>query len=211
VIAVGNALGEFQNTVTSGIISGMNRSITASDEDGSGSENLTGLIQTDAAINSGNSGGPLITYDGKVVGMNTAVASSANNIGFAIPIDSISSSIASVTKGGKINKAYLGVYYTTITPALAKSKNLAVSNGAYVGGDNTNATVSGSPADKAGIKSGDIITKIGDTTLDTNNTLSVVIGKHAAGDKVTLTILRDGKTMTVDVTLGSAADVNSKN
>ncbi|MDR1300348.1 MAG: trypsin-like peptidase domain-containing protein [Candidatus Nomurabacteria bacterium] len=201
VLAVGNALGQFQNTVTSGIISGLNRSITASDNSGAGAESLSDLIQTDAAINSGNSGGPLITYDGKVVGMNTAVAASADGIGFAIPADALASSINSVIKNGKIEKAYLGVYYVMITKALAKEKNLAVDYGAYVGANNQRATVAGSPADKAGVKSGDIITAVNDQSVDEQHPLSSVLSRFQVGDKITLTILRDGKEMALELTL----------
>ena len=202
VIAVGNALGQFQNTVTAGIISGLDRSITASESsDGTNAETLTGLLQTDAAINSGNSGGPLVTYDGKVIGINTAIAQNADSIGFAIPSDAFVGDITSVLKNGKIEKPYLGVYYTTITKALAKEKNLVVDNGALIGADNQNPTVSGSPADKAGIKSGDIITKVDNISLDEHNTLSAVIGRYQVGDSVKLTILRDGKEITLNVKL----------
>lgn len=201
VIAVGNALGEFQNTVTAGIVSGLNRTITASDGSSMSGETLSDLIQTDAAINSGNSGGPLVTYDGKVIGINTAVASGADNIGFAIPADNFSNLIQSVVSKGKIEKPYLGVYYVMITKEIAKEKNLVVENGAYVGANNEKPTVDGSPADKAGIKAGDIITKINDEELTENYPLSSAIAKHNAGDKITLTILRDGSEIKLDITL----------
>jgi serine protease Do len=203
VIAVGNALGQFQNTVTAGIISGLNRSITATDDNGANAENLTDLLQTDAAINSGNSGGPLITYDGKVIGMNTAIAASADGIGFAIPADVLSGSVKSVIKNGKIAKAYLGVYYINLTKAIAKEKNLSVDQGAYVGADNQRATTPDSPADKAGIKAGDIITKINDQAIDAQHSLSAIISRYQVGDKVNLTILRDGKEIILEVTLGA--------
>jgi serine protease Do len=203
VIAVGNALGQFQNTVTAGIISGLNRSITATDDNGANAENLTDLLQTDAAINSGNSGGPLITYDGKVIGMNTAIAASADGIGFAIPADVLSGSVKSVIKNGKIAKAYLGVYYITLTKAIAKEKNLAVDQGANVGADNQRATTPDSPADKAGIKAGDIITKINDQAINTQNSLSSIISRYQVGDKVNLTILRDSKEIVLEVTLAA--------
>jgi S1-C subfamily serine protease len=201
VIAVGNALGQFQNTVTAGIISGLDRSLTATDSTGAEAETLSGLLQTDAAINSGNSGGPLVTYDGKVIGINTAIASDADNIGFAIPSDAFVGSIDSVIEKGQIEKPYLGVYYTTITKALAKEKNLVVDNGALIGADNQQPTVAGSPAEKAGLKAGDIITKVDSTTLDEHNTLSVIIAKYQVGDEVKLTILRDGKESTVSIKL----------
>lgn len=201
VITVGNALGEFQNTVTAGIVSGLNRSITVNNSGSMNGETLSDLIQTDAAINSGNSGGPLVTYDGKVVGITTAVASGADNIGFAIPSDSFNNSIKSVISKGKIEKPYLGVYYTMITKAIAKDKNLIVENGAYIGYGNQKPTVDGSPADKAGLQAGDIIIKINDEELTEQNTLSSVISRHNAGDKVTLTIMRDGTEITIDLTL----------
>ncbi|MDL2327354.1 trypsin-like peptidase domain-containing protein [Ruminococcaceae bacterium OttesenSCG-928-A11] len=201
VIAVGNALGEFQNTVTSGIVSGLSRNITVNDGSSMSGQTLSDLIQTDAAINSGNSGGPLVTYDGKVVGITTAVASGADNIGFAIPSDSFRNLIQGVISKGKIEKPYLGVYYTMITKDIAKDRNLIVEDGAYIGYNNQKPTVDGSPADKAGLKAGDIITKIDDHELTEKNTLSSVISRYNSGDKVTLTILRDGATITVDLTL----------
>jgi serine protease Do len=201
VLAVGNALGQFQNTVTAGIISGLNRSITASASNGQAAETLTDLIQTDAAINSGNSGGPLITYDGKVVGMNTAVVASAEGIGFAIPADVLASSIKSVLKSGKIEKPYLGVYYVMLTKAIAKDKNLIVDQGAYLGADNQRAAVAGSPAEKAGLKAGDIIVQIADKSVDEQHTLSSVLSQFQVGDKVTIIILRDGREQAIELTL----------
>ena len=206
VVAIGNALGQFQNTATEGIISGLGRPIVAGDDGSqSGAESLQDLIQTDAAINPGNSGGPLVNIDGQVIGMNTAVAGDAQNIGFAIPMNEVTAEIASVKASGKIVKPYLGVRYLPLTPALATSDNLSVNQGAYVqGGNGQDAIVAGSPADKAGIKSGDIITKVAGTNVDQNNSLTALVGQHKVGDKVTLTIVRGGKTITVDVTLAAA-------
>ncbi|MDR3125733.1 MAG: trypsin-like peptidase domain-containing protein [Candidatus Nomurabacteria bacterium] len=201
VFTVGNALGQFQNTVTAGIVSGLNRTITASDGSSLSGETLSDLIQTDAAINSGNSGGPLATYDGRVIGINTAVADGADNIGFAIPSDNFISSIRSIINSGKIEKPYLGVYYTMITKAIAKEKNLLVENGAYIGAGNQKPTVDGSPAAKADLKSGDIITKIDGEDLTEANSLSSVIARHNVGDKVNLIVLRDGREISLDVTL----------
>ena len=132
VVAIGNALGQYQNTVTSGIISGYGRSVQASDSTGTSTENLTDMFQTDAAINEGNSGGPLVNMDGEVIGINTAVASSAQNIGFAIPIDDITGLIKSVEQTGKLQQPYLGVIYIPITSDIAKQYNLNVSDGAYI-------------------------------------------------------------------------------
>lgn len=206
VVAIGNALGQFQNTVTSGIISGYGRSVQATG--GDGAENLENLFQTDTAINPGNSGGPLVNLDGEVVGINTAVASGdAQNIGFAIPINDVSGLIDSVKQTGKLQRPYLGVVYIPITNDVAEQYGLSVKRGAYVappaiiGG---NPLVSGGPAEKAGIQAGDIILKIDNTAIDQTNSLSALINKRKVGDKVTLTILRDGKEQKIDMTLGAA-------
>jgi serine protease Do len=209
VVAIGNALGQFSNTVTNGIISGKGRPVTASDggssTTSSNSENLQDLFQTDAAINPGNSGGPLVNLAGQVIGMNTAVAGNAQNIGFAIPINEVKSAIDSVKTKGVIVRPYLGVRYLPITPDVVASQNLSVSQGALVMGDDQNAAVvSGSPADKAGLKSGDIITKVGSQTIDSNHSLTALIANQKPGDSVKLTIIRGGKTQTVNVTLGTA-------
>ena len=206
VVAIGNALGQYQNTVTSGIVSGTGRPVTASSSDGNSSETLTDLLQTDAAINSGNSGGPLVNMSGQIVGVNTAVAQNANGIGFSIPINSEKGLIKSVIETGKINKAYLGVSYLDITAEVANEYKLSQKNGAYVtprDASSNNAVVSGSPADKAGIKSEDIITKVNDDTIGKQGSLSTLIGEHMPDDKVRLTIVRDNKTTTIDVVLGS--------
>jgi serine protease Do len=208
VVAIGNALGQFQNTVTDGIISGKGRPVTASDQGtGAGAEQLQNLFQTDAAINPGNSGGPLVNLDGEVIGMNTAVAGNAQNIGFAIPIDEIKAAISSVMKQGKIERPYLGVRYIVISPAFAKANNISVDKGAYIVGDGTNlAVVPNSPAAKAGIKEGDIVTKIGGQEIDQDHTLTSLLSKKKVGEKVTLTLLRDGKSQSIDVTLELAPD-----
>lgn len=206
VIAIGNALGQFQNTVTTGVISGKSRPITASGGAG-GAESLQNLFQTDAAINPGNSGGPLVNIAGEVIGMNTAVAGDgAQNIGFAIPINEAKKDITSVSDGGKIVRPYLGVRYTTVTQDIAASNNLSDSTigGAYIGAGNTDGVVAGSPADKAGLKNGDIILKLNDTQLDKNNSLSTVIGQFSVGDTVTVTYMRDGKSRTAKVKLQEA-------
>lgn len=200
VIAVGNALGLYQNTVTSGIISGTGRSLVASDSTGSAYEALSDMIQTDAAINQGNSGGPLVNAAGEVVGINTAV-SSANNIGFAIPISSVKGIIKSVTETGSFKRAYLGVYYTNLNAETAKSNNLDVTSGAYVHNSNGSAVVSGSAADKAGLKDGDIIIAVNGTKIGSAGSLSSLLGEYTVGDTVQLTVLRDGKENQVKVTL----------
>jgi serine protease Do len=206
VIAIGNALGQYQNTVTQGIISGVGRPVAAGDDSGSGDvEQLQNLFQTDAAINPGNSGGPLVDVSGNVIGINTAVASDAQGIGFAIPINEAKQELQSVQSSGTISRPYLGLRYIPVTQAFASDNNLPVDNGAYVSGDsNDPAVVSGSPADQAGLKEGDIITKVGSQTIDQNHSLSALIGNYKVGDKVTLTYLRSGKTQTTTVTLSQA-------
>jgi serine protease Do len=212
VVAIGNALGQFQNTVTSGIISGYGRSLQASASDGSSSENLDDLFQTDAAINEGNSGGPLVNLDGQVIGMNTALASDSQSIGFAIPIDDLSGLIASVKSTGKLQQPYLGVVYVPITSDVQSQYNLSVSQGAYVpttdqaSGEDT--VISGGPADKGGVQPGDIITKVDGTAINQNTSLTSLLDKHKVGDSVTLTIVRSGKTISKGVTLGSAPTSN---
>jgi serine protease Do len=205
VIAIGNALGQFQNTVTTGIISGYGRDVTAGD--GSGlqtSESLTDLFQTDAAINEGNSGGPLVNINGEVIGINTAVAADAQNIGFAQPVNDLKSLISSVLSG-QLQQPYLGVRYVSLTNDIAHEFNLKVSRGAYVVSSDTDpAVVPGSPADQAGVKDHDVITKVGSTAVNQNTSLTSALSKYKVGDKVKLTIVRDGKTITLTATIGNA-------
>lgn len=199
VVAIGNSLGEFQNTVTSGIISGTGRPISA--QEGNSVENLTDLIQTDAAINPGNSGGPLTNLSGQVIGINTAVAADAQGIGFAIPINSSKGIIKNLLKTGKVERAYLGINYVTITPDVAKQYNLSVKKGGYVYSDKGTAVISGSPAAKAGIKDKDIITKVGDIEVGERGSVASLVSEYGTGDTIDLIVLRDGKTVTVKVTL----------
>jgi S1-C subfamily serine protease len=212
VVAIGNALGQYQNTVTTGIISGYGRSVQASDSTGTSTENLTDLFQTDAAINEGNSGGPLVNLNGQVVGINTAIASSAQNIGFSIPINDVTGLIKSVEQTGKLQQPYLGVIYVPITSDIAKQYNLSVSTGAYIptsgdaGGEQT--VLSGSPAAKAGVQPGDIITKINGTVIDQQHSITSVLDQQAVGAQATLTIIRNGKQISATVTLGSAPTNN---
>lgn len=207
VIAIGNALGQFQNTVTSGIISGYGRSVQAgSSAGGSTSESLADLFQTDAAINEGNSGGPLVNSSGQVIGINTAIASNAQNIGFAIPINDVSGLIKEVIATGKFERPYLGVEYVSLTDDEAKQLGISQTRGAYIV-PSTNgqpSIIPGSPADKAGLQEKDIITAVNGTAVDQNNSLTALLSQHSVGDKITLTVVRDGKTMSIDVTLGAA-------
>jgi serine protease Do len=203
VVAIGNALGQYQNTVTSGIISGTGRSVVAS-TDGTASgdaESLTDLIQTDAAINSGNSGGPLVNMAGQVIGINTAIASDANSVGFVIPISSTKGVIAGVLSTGQVSRAYLGVRYLSVTAEVAKEYKLSVKQGAYVFTDSGAAVVSGGPADKAGIREKDVITKVNGVEIGTKGSVATLVGEYKPGDTVELTLLREGKTITTKVDL----------
>ena len=207
VVAIGNALGQFQNTVTSGIISGYGRSVQASDSSsGQASENLEDLFQTDAAINEGNSGGPLVNMNGQVIGINTALASSAQNIGFAIPVNDVKGLIQQVENTGKLQQPYIGVYYVPITNDVAQQYNLGVDSGAWIPPESVigqNPIISGGPADKAGLKAGDIITKVDNTTINQDNSLAAIIDQDQVGQKVNLTVVRSSKTIHVNVTLGA--------
>lgn len=203
VVAIGNALGQYSNSVTSGIVSGTGRPITASSEGGA-TESLTDLIQTDASINPGNSGGPLVNMAGQVIGINTAIVEDANGIGFAIPINATKGILAGVLETGKVSRAYLGVNYLTITPDVAEQYNLKVKQGAYIfGSGSANPVASDSPAAKAGLQKGDIITKIGDQTLGQSGGLSSAMGIYRPGDTVKITFIRGTETKTVDVTFSA--------
>lgn len=209
VVAIGNALGQFQNTVTSGIISGHGRSVEASSGSSSSeTESLEDLFQTDAAINEGNSGGPLVNLEGQVIGINTAVAAGdAQNIGFAIPINDVSGLIKSVKETGKLQRPYLGLVYVSLTDDIAKQYNLKATRGAYVPAANVlgqDTVIDGAPADKAGVKEGDIITKVNGQVIDDKTSITSVLGKYSVGDTVKLTVLRGDKQLTLEATLASA-------
>lgn len=204
VIAIGNALGEYQNTVTSGIISGTGRSVTASDGTGYNVETLTDMIQTDAAINSGNSGGPLVNAAGEVIGINTATSTSAENMGFAIPISSVKGMLNQLIETGKAERAYIGVYSVQITPEIAKAYNLPVSTGEYLYSSSSySAIVKDSPAAKAGLRDKDIVTAVNGVKIGTSGTLSDLIGEYKPGDTVQLTVVREGNETAINVTLGA--------
>lgn len=205
VIAIGNALGEFRNTVSTGVISGLQRSIAAASGAGGGVENLEDLIQTDAAINPGNSGGPLLNLQGEVIGINVAMASGAQSIGFALPINLAKNDIEQVQKTGKIFYPFLGIRYTIITPALKEQNNLPVDYGAsIIKGENSGdaAVIAGSPADKAGLKENDIILEINGQRIDIDHSLAKIIQGYNVGDTVTLKVLSNGAEKTVKVALG---------
>ncbi len=204
VIAVGNALGQYQNTVTSGIISGTGRTITASDSTGYKTETLTDMIQTDAAINSGNSGGPLVNAAGEVIGINTAVSSEGENVGFAIPISSVKGMLSSLLETGSASRAYVGVYSTNITADVAKNYNLPVTSGAYIYSSSIYSSVmQGSPADKAGIKDKDIVVSINGVKIGSAGSISTITGEYKPGDTVQFVVLRSGQEIAINVTLGA--------
>lgn len=197
VIAIGNSLGEFRNTVSVGIVSGLSRTITAT-TDGFDSERLEGVIQTDAAINPGNSGGPLINLRGEVIGINTAMANGAQSIGFTLPINAAKRDIESVQRSGKISVPYLGVRYILLTEELAKRDGIKASKGALVrGGEDGPAVIKDSPADKAGVEAEDVITAIGGVMVDDEHSLSSLIQRYSVGDRVALKIVRGEQELTV--------------
>ncbi len=207
VLAIGNALGQFQNTVTAGIISGYGRTVVAADD--AGAETLQNLFQTDTAINQGNSGGPLVNLNGEVIGINTAVAGNAENIGFAIPVNDIQGLIKSVLEEGQLLRPYLGVRYISLTDDYAYLYNLDVKRGAYLapsGNSGQPTILPGSPAEKAGLREKDIITKVNDTVIDEDNSLTSVLGRFSVGERVTLTIIRDGQEQKVEATLEAAPE-----
>lgn len=202
VIAIGNALAEFRNTVSVGVVSGLSRSITAG---GNGTqEQLSRIIQTDAAINQGNSGGPLLSADGQVLGMNTAVAGGAQNIAFAIPSADLQRALQSYKQYGKIVRPYLGVRYVYVTDDLKKKNNLSVDHGALVSRGETAqdlAVIPNSPADKAGLRENDIILEMDGQAIDEEHQLATMIQSKLPGDTVKLKILRQGKEQEVTVKL----------
>ena len=200
VIAIGSPLGDFKNTVTVGVVSATGRSI----DTGNGYQ-IEGLIQTDAAINHGNSGGPLVDLAGEVIGINTLIVRNtgsgdvAEGLGFAIPINTAQTVALQIIQKGYFSHPYLGVGYQPITPDIAASYNLPVQWGAYV-----TRVAANSPASQAGLQQGDIITKIGDMSLDATHSYLNTLYAHKAGEQVTVEFVRNGKTMQVQVTLGEA-------
>jgi serine protease Do len=208
VIAIGNALGEYRNTVSVGVISGLARSITAGDNSGN-TEVLDHVIQTDAAINPGNSGGPLLNLSGQVIGVNVAIAQGSQSIGFALPVNSIKGAIESVKATGKIVRPYLGVRYIAVNPEIKEKNNLTVDYGVLVKQGATQsdlAVIPGSPADKAGIVENDIILEVDGVKLDENAGLASVIRQKKIGQVVNLKIIHRGETKNVSVTLEAAPD-----
>lgn len=204
-IAIGNSLGEFSNTVSKGIISGLKRNVTAGGGLEATTEHLSNILQTDAAINPGNSGGPLLDINGDVIGINVAMAQGAQNIGFAIPSNQIKKIVEQVKATGKISTPYLGVRYIPIDSAIQKDNNLPFNYGALVlrGQKMTDfAVVPGSPADKAGITENDIVLQINGKKIDQDNTLPILISQYKVGDTITLKIWHKGSEKDIQVILG---------
>jgi S1-C subfamily serine protease len=208
-IAMGNPLGDFPGTITAGIVSGLDREITVTDQMGGDPENLRHLIQTDAAINPGNSGGPLVDGDGAVVGINTAASAVAYGIGFALPIDLAKPIIDQVLAGKPIERPYIGIRYQDLDAQIAADNELTVTMGAWVRvADGEQAVLADSPAKDAGLKDGDIITAIDGQAVDREHPLDLLLLQHAPGDRVELSVLRGDQSIAVSLTLGTrpAAD-----
>lgn len=202
VVAIGNALAEFRNSVSVGVISGLARSIVASDEFGR-SESLDQVIQTDAAINPGNSGGPLLNIKGEVIGVNVATSRGADNIGFALPAHVVAGVVLSVKEHGKIVRPFLGVRYTMLTEQLRKNNNIEVKYGALVvRGKNPDelAVMPGSPADLAGIVENDIILEIDGEKLDKKD-LATILRSKQVDDTITVKFLHKGEELIREVIL----------
>jgi S1-C subfamily serine protease len=201
-IAIGNSLGEFSNTVSKGIISGLGRNLTAG---GIGEqEKLTDIIQTDAAINPGNSGGPLLDISGKVIGINVAIAQGAQNVGFALPAAQVKKITEQVKTTGKISTPYLGIRYIPVDSALQKEINLAFDYGVMIlrGEALTDfAVIPGSPADKAGLVENDVILEINGAKIDENNTLIEELAKFSVSDEITLKVWHKGELKNIKVKL----------
>jgi len=204
VVAIGNVLGEFRNSVSVGVIAGLGRSITASG--GGFYETLEDVIQTDAAINKGNSGGPLLNLKGQVIGINTAMSLSAENIGFAIPVNKAKKDVEQVKTLGKIVYPFLGIYYTLITPELKEQYSLPVNYGVWVGRDKLGrrtevAIFEGSAAQEAGLERDDIILEFNFKKITLENSLAKIIMEYNPGDRVSLKILRDEQEKILKATL----------
>jgi len=196
VIAIGTALGEFRNTVTTGVISGLGRGIMAGSPF-QGTENLEDVIQTDAAINPGNSGGPLLNSLGQVIGVNVAVASGAQNIGFALPINTVKETLNNFNATGQFSRPYLGVRFRMIDQKEAVAKD-------WVQGAGIVEVIAQSPAEKNGILPGDIITKIDGEKISSENDLAKIIAKKKVGDQLKVTVWRENKEQTINVLLEEA-------
>lgn len=203
VLAIGNALGRYSNSVTKGIISGLARTVIAADPNRGGLTSLDNVIQTDAEINEGNSGGPLIDLEGKVIGINVAVDRGGSGLGFAIPIDDARSLIDSVRRTGRIIRVRLGVRYEMLDAFSASEKQLSRDYGALITKDQAGnpAIVPDSPADKAGLLEGDIIFEVNTIKLDGSNTLLSVIQRYQPGSRIGLKVQRGDKIINITAIL----------
>jgi S1-C subfamily serine protease len=216
-IAIGSPLGTFTNSVTAGIVSALDRQIQVTDEQTGQPVSLHNLIQTDAAINPGNSGGALVDAAGEVIGVNTATASSAQGLGFAIPINLAKPIMQQAVAGQALTRPWIGIYYVALDPTVAKVQKTPIDYGAYVtrtdqsgqtgqgtqGGQAAPPVVPGSPADKAGVKEGDIITALNGQRIDGTHPLDELLVSHAPGETVDLQVLRGGQTIDLKLTLGT--------
>jgi S1-C subfamily serine protease len=215
-IAIGSPLGaDYANSVTSGIVSALGRDITVTSDTGlPGGTQLNGLIQTDAAISSGNSGGPLVDETGRVIGISTTVADTAQGIGFAIPIDIAKPIMQQALAGTKLSRPFIGISYVALDPGVAAKYNLPLNHGAWVhkedsSGNSVEAVVAGGPAEQAGIKTGDIITALEGQTIDSTHALEDVLVQYAPGRTVSIELYRGGQYLTVRVTLGTRPEATS--
>lgn len=202
VLAIGNALGLFKNTVSQGIVSGLSRSIVAEGDDVTPPQEMRGLIQTDAAINLGNSGGPLVTFEGKAVGINTATVSGANGIGFAIPVNALKRDLEDLKNYGRVRRPLLGIRYITLDEQHQQKLNLPVSYGALIIQEGKeDGIVKGSPAEKAGLKERDIVTEWNGEAITKERTIQDYLADCSAGQIVKLTVQRQSQKLAVKVIL----------
>jgi S1-C subfamily serine protease len=203
-VAIGNPLGQFENTVTTGIISGLGRQIVAGNGQPASAERLSNLIQTDAAINPGNSGGPLLDSAGQVIGINTAVNQEAQGIGFAIPIDVAKPIMAQALAGEELRRPWIGVYFVPVTKQLAEDEDLPVDEGVLIDSSSSEvpAVFPDSPAAAAGLEAGDVITAVNGDAVTATDDLAEHVLRHVPGDTITLRIVRGGDELELDVTLG---------
>lgn len=203
VVAVGNALGEFKNTVSTGIVSGLSRFITAITDVQGHAERLRGLIQTDAAINPGNSGGPLLDLKAETIGINAAIVFGASNIGFAIPINKAKKDLEDVKKFGRIRKPFLGVRYVLLTGDLKQKVHAPADYGALVLSESGGrAVIPGSAAARAGLRERDIILEMNGSPVTAENPLEEILEKCRIGETVRLKVLRAGKMFEENMVLG---------
>jgi serine protease Do len=203
VIAIGNALGMFKNTVSLGIVSGLSRSISAQADPDSPPQEMRGLIQTDAAINPGNSGGPLVDLQGMAIGINAAIVFGAQNIGFAIPINAAKRDLEDIKKYGRIRRPLLGVRYMMVDENLKDKMKLPVNYGALIIGESQHdhGVVPGSPAEKAGLKERDIVLELNSSKLDRDHPIQDFLENMDVGERVELLVLRGDKKLKVKLVL----------